>query len=72
MIPNAIESRFVPWVGLMPNKQGCITDNQRAMLQKPIPSYCGNAITVEYYLSVYHKHDAWNEFGEGMLLKIPI
>ena len=49
-----------------------MTENQRAMLVKPAPSHSGPGITVEYYLEIYHKHDKWNEFGDGTPIKIPI
>ena len=28
--------------------------------------------TVNYYLIVQIKHDAWNEFGEGYMIQIPM
>ena len=36
------------------------------------PNYIGKMAMVFYSVNVWHKHDAWNEFGEGHSLTIPI
>jgi hypothetical protein len=32
----------------------------------------GKLITVNYVLKVFVKHEAWNEFGEGKVVSLPI
>lgn len=71
-IPTTLEKGYCPWGYYMPNKQGDVTAHQRAMLQLPMPSYNGSAFKVQWYLEVLHKHDAWNEFGDGTILTVPI
>lgn len=56
----------------MPNGQGEVTAQQRAMLQMPTPTYGGAAIKVQWTLRVIHKHNSWNEFGEGISIDVPI
>jgi hypothetical protein len=71
-LPTDMPKGFCPWGNAMPNKQGEVTDAMRAMLLKPTPSYTGININSQYYLSVFHKHDAWNDIGEGTAIEIPI
>jgi hypothetical protein len=71
-LPTDLPKGYCPWGYYMPNKQGDVTDTQRALLLKPTPSYMGVAIKSQYVLRVLFKHDAWNEFGEGTPLEIPI
>jgi hypothetical protein len=35
-------------------------------------SFVGKIVAVEYFLKAYVKHDAWNEFGEGKFVVLPI
>ena len=35
-------------------------------------SVSGKLFTVEYFLLAFVKHDAWNEWGEGNVVRIPI
>lgn len=35
-------------------------------------SFVGKIIAVEYFLKAYVRHDAWNEFGEGKFVVLPI
>jgi hypothetical protein len=56
----------------MPNKQGDVTPYQRGMLQQPVPSYGGVSVRCQWMLRVLHKHNAWNDFGEGIAIDIPI
>ena len=36
------------------------------------PSFQGKLISVTYTLKVYVKHEAWNNFGEGKFIVLPI
>lgn len=36
------------------------------------PSFNGKLISVNYKLSVHVKHDAWNEWGRGKGVSLPI
>jgi hypothetical protein len=38
----------------------------------PCPSYDSEAIKAQWILEVFHKHDAWNEFGDGTSIQCPI
>jgi len=42
------------------------------MLQLPSPSYIGQSINSFWYLEIMHKHDAWNEFGDGTIIQVPL
>lgn len=42
------------------------------MLQAFSPSFFGAIVKVWYVLRVFVKHDAWNEWGEGHSVDIPI
>lgn len=42
------------------------------MLQIPCPTYAGLAFNVQWYLEILHKHDAWNEFGDGTAIQVPV
>jgi len=44
----------------------------RAMLQIPSPTYETDAIKSMWTLQILHKHDAWNEFGDGVSIEFPI
>ena len=35
-------------------------------------SFVGKIVAIEYFLKAYVKHDAWNEFGEGKFVVLPI
>jgi hypothetical protein len=35
-------------------------------------SYVGKTIAIEYFLKCFIKHDAWNDFGEGKFVILPI
>ena len=36
------------------------------------PTFKGRLITINYKLIAYIKHDAWNEFGPGYYVTLPI
>jgi hypothetical protein len=36
------------------------------------PSYSGFLFRVEHFISIFVKHDAWNEFGRGHMLRFLI
>lgn len=42
------------------------------MLKSFSISLSGKLITVNYVLKVFVKHEAWNEFGEGKVVSLPI
>jgi hypothetical protein len=71
-MPTTLEKGYCPWGYYMPNNQGEVSAHQRAMLQMPCPSYDGFAIHSQWTLQVLHKHDSWNEFGDGIPIEIPI
>jgi len=71
-VPQTLEKGYCPWGYYMPNKQGDVTAHQRAMLQMPCPSYRGMGFDCQWYLEILHKHDAWNEFGDGTAIQLPI
>ena len=37
-----------------------------------LPSFHGKLVSVNYELAVYIKHDAWNEWGRGKGVKLPV
>ena len=42
------------------------------MVQQFTCSFSGEGFEIWYELHVFAKHDAWNEFGDGNGVKIPI
>ena len=51
---------------------GKVHPDERVMAESFTTSYEGKLISVDYSLRAYVKHDAWNEFGEGNCVKLPI
>ena len=37
-----------------------------------LPSFNGKIVAINYELAVYIKHTAWNEYGRGKGVKLPI
>jgi len=42
------------------------------LLQSFTTSVVGTSFRVDYYLKLFVKHAAWNEFGEGKVVNFPI
>ena len=49
-----------------------LQDTEKALLQAFTPTIMGDYVKVEYNLSAYVKHEAWNAFGKGNVVKLPI
>lgn len=71
-LPTTLEKGYCPWGYYMPDGQGEVSANQRAMLQMPCPTYDGFAMKSMWTLQVLHKHNSWNEFGDGIPIEFPI
>ena len=52
--------------------EGYCHPDEVAMLNSFSTSVQGKLISVDYELRCYVKHDAWNEFGEGNCIKLPV
>ena len=50
----------------------CLNHDSPAMLESFTTSVKGNLFEVEYTLRAYVKHEAWNDFGEGNCVMLPI
>ena len=37
-----------------------------------VPIYSGKMLKTFYNVNVWHKHDAWNEYGQGHAVRLPI
>lgn len=48
-------------------------DTNKSMMARSVqPSVHGKLIDINYMLEIYIKHDAWNEWGKGKLVTLPI
>ena len=52
--------------------EGRVPDSHQAMLKSFSSTVKGKIIQVDYFLKVFIKYDAWNEFGDGHCATIPI
>lgn len=48
------------------------TQFQEPMLDSFSCSFTGKLVRIEYTLEILVKHDAWNSWGEGKLISLPI
>ena len=49
-----------------------LTQDEKPMLKRFTTSMIGQLITIWYELHIIVKHDVWNEFGAGNVVKFPI
>lgn len=49
-----------------------MTPDEKVMLKAFSISVSGKLIHVAYTLKAFVKHDAWNEYGEGKVVSLPI
>jgi hypothetical protein len=69
-IPTEVPLGFCPPEDAMPNSRFKVTDEEKAQLQKPSPTYKGSYIVSEYAVVVTYKYKAINDRGTD--IEIPI
>ena len=55
-----------------PGTELSVLPDHQVMLHSFSTSVAGKLVNVAYTLKCFVKHEAWNEFGEGMVISCPI